>query len=102
MSNLPQSILRTALTTLGVSIGIASLAGMLSLGVGLQEQVVGRFFQSGGFDTITVIAPNIVGVAGSILAGRGGPRGRGGFGGNPESTAQNLTDETVKQLSALE
>ena len=39
LRNLRQAKLRTALTTLGVSIGIASLAGMVSLGVGLQDQV---------------------------------------------------------------
>jgi hypothetical protein len=44
MRNLRQSLLRTALTTLGVSIGIASLAGMVSLGVGLQEQIVAGSF----------------------------------------------------------
>ena len=38
LRNLRQAKLRTALTTLGVAIGIASLAGMVSLGVGLEEQ----------------------------------------------------------------
>ena len=55
LRNLRQSKLRTGLTTLGVAIGIASLAGMVSLGVGLQEQFVGRFTQSGLFDSITVV-----------------------------------------------
>ena len=54
LRNLGQAKLRTSLTTLGVSIGIASLAGMVSLGVGLQDQFVGRFTRSGLFDTITV------------------------------------------------
>ncbi len=52
--NLKEAVLRTILTTLGVAIGVASLAGMVSLGVGLQEQVVGRFLKSGMFQTITV------------------------------------------------
>ena len=39
LRNLRQAKLRTALTTLGVSIGIASLAGMVSLGVGLMKRV---------------------------------------------------------------
>ena len=50
LRNLGQAKLRTALTTLGVSIGIASLAGMVSLGVGLQDQFVERFTRSGMFD----------------------------------------------------
>ena len=48
LRNLNQAKLRTALTVLGVSIGIASLAGMVSLGIGLQDQFVGRFMKSGG------------------------------------------------------
>ena len=43
LRNLGEAKLRTSLTTLGVSIGIASLAGMVSLGVGLQDQFVSRF-----------------------------------------------------------
>ena len=50
LRNLGQSKLRTGLTMLGVAIGIASLAGMVSLGVGLQEQFVGRFTNAGLFD----------------------------------------------------
>src|SRR6185295_13246280 len=73
LRNLGQAKLRTSLTTLGVSIGIASLAGMVSLGVGLQDQFVGRFTKSGMFDAITVLA-------GGDLPGplAGGGRGRGG------------------------
>jgi len=52
--NLGQAKLRTSLTTLGVSIGIASLAGMVSLGVGLQEQFFSRFTNAGLFDVVTV------------------------------------------------
>jgi len=55
LRNLRQARLRTALTVLGVSIGIASLAGMVSLGVGLQDQFVGRFMRSGMFDAVTVL-----------------------------------------------
>src|SRR5947207_14273173 len=89
MRNLRQSKLRTALTTLGVSIGIASLAGMVSLGVGLQEQVVGRFMQAGVFDSIMVTSPSLLGIVPAAVFGgrgglRGGLRGRGGA-GNRES-----------------
>jgi putative ABC transport system permease protein len=103
MRNLRQSILRTALTTLGVSIGIASLAGMVSLGVGLQDQVVGRFLSSGVFDAITVTSPGILGPAGAALAGERGRGGRGGRGtGGNSATAPKLTDEAIKQISGME
>ena len=70
LRNLRQSKLRTALTTLGVAIGIASLAGMVSLGVGLQEQFVGSVTQSGLFDSITVTQPLVSPVG--FAAGRRG------------------------------
>jgi putative ABC transport system permease protein len=106
LRNLRQAKLRTALTTLGVSIGIASLAGMVSLGVGIQDQVVGRFLQSGVFDTITVVSPSLLGVPGAILAGqrglRGGLRGGGGLRGNSQSSSPKLDDAALKQLSNVE
>ena len=37
LRNLREAILRNALTTLGVAVGVASLVAMLSLGVGFQE-----------------------------------------------------------------
>jgi len=104
LRNLRQAKLRTTLTTLGVSIGIASLAGMVSLGVGLQNQVVGRFMQSGLFDALTVSSPNMLGVPGAILAGRGS-RGRGGLpgtDGRASTPTPSLNDDALKQLSALE
>ncbi len=52
--NLRQARLRTALTTLGVAIGVAALAGMMSFGVGLQERLLNIFSKSGVFDAITV------------------------------------------------
>jgi putative ABC transport system permease protein len=102
LRNLRQAKLRTALTTLGVSIGIASLAGMVSLGVGLQDQIVGRFLQSGVFDTITVTSPSLLGPAGAFLSGRDAVRGRGVRIATPESSAPSLNDEALKRISAIE
>jgi putative ABC transport system permease protein len=56
--NLREAILRNALTTLGVAVGVASLVGMLSLGVGLQQLASKRLSQSGLFDTIFVTPKN--------------------------------------------
>src|SRR5258707_8739927 len=52
--NLRESILRTALTTLGIAVGVASLVAMLSLGVGLQQMASRRLRSSGLFDTVVV------------------------------------------------
>ena len=100
LRNLRQSKLRTVLTTLGVAIGIAFLSGMVSFGVGLQDQLVGRFTQSGLFDSITV-------TTGNLPTGLGGARGRGraarGDNNNPSAAADRprLDDKAVEQLAAL-
>lgn len=56
--NLREAVLRNALTTLGVAVGVASLVAMLSLGVGLQTLASKRLSQSGLFDTIFVTPKN--------------------------------------------
>jgi putative ABC transport system permease protein len=52
--NLRESILRNSLTTIGISVGVASLVAMLSLGIGLQQLASRRLMKSGLFDTIVV------------------------------------------------
>ena len=99
LRNLRQSKLRTLLTTLGVSIGIASLAGMVSLGVGLQDQVVGSFTESGLFDSITVTSLRSFGRGG--FGERGGQRGTDGRTAT-QASSPKVDDETVKQIVALE
>jgi putative ABC transport system permease protein len=105
LRNLGQAKLRTSLTTLGVSIGIASLAGMVSLGVGLQDQFVERFTRSGMFDAITVLAGgDLPGpLAGGGGRGRGGGFGRRGAGRGPQApeNARDITDAALAELAAL-
>ena len=112
LRNLSEAKLRTTLTVMGVAIGIASLAGMVSLGVGLQDQLVGRFLKSGMFDAITVVPRANLG-----RGGRGGARGerRGPFGGPlgglrgsaaasaapPDQPVPPLDDAALKQIAAL-
>jgi putative ABC transport system permease protein len=52
--NLRESVLRNSLTTVGISVGVASLVAMLSLGIGLQQLAARRLIKSGLFDTIVV------------------------------------------------
>ena len=54
LRNLRQSKLRNGLTTVGISVGVASLVAMLSLGVGLQQMATRRLAGSGLFDTVFV------------------------------------------------
>jgi len=94
LRNLNQAKLRTALTVLGVSIGIASLAGMVSLGLGLQDQFVGRFMKSGMFDAITVMSPQD---RPGIMAG-----GMRGLGAGPRGVARSrLDDDALRKFGAL-
>jgi putative ABC transport system permease protein len=109
LRNLGQSKLRTAITTLGVAIGIASLAGMVSLGVGIQDQVVGRLMKSGVFDAVTV-TPRTGGLAAALGMGRGGREGRSGplaelrgrrAGATPDKPAPPLDDDAIAKMAAL-
>jgi len=52
--NLRESVLRNSLTTLGISVGVASLVAMLSLGIGLEQLASRRLERSGLFDSILV------------------------------------------------
>jgi putative ABC transport system permease protein len=54
LRNLRESILRNSLTTIGISVGVASLVAMLSLGIGLQQLASRRLERSGLFDTVVV------------------------------------------------
>ena len=63
--NLRESLLRNSLTTVGISVGVASLVAMLSLGIGLQQLASRRLMKSGLFDTVVVT---------SRRDGRGGAR----------------------------
>jgi putative ABC transport system permease protein len=54
MRNLRESVLRNSLTTIGISVGVASLVAMLSLGIGLQQLASRRLIKSGLFDTVVV------------------------------------------------
>ncbi len=54
LRNLRESVLRNSLTTVGISVGVASLVAMLSLGIGLQQLASRRLVKSGLFDTIFV------------------------------------------------
>src|SRR6201988_3166154 len=54
MRNLRESVLRNSLTTIGISVGVASLVAMLSLGIGLQRLASRRLQTSGLFDTVVV------------------------------------------------
>ncbi|HTB94359.1 MAG TPA: FtsX-like permease family protein [Candidatus Sulfotelmatobacter sp.] len=67
LRNLRESILRNALTTLGIAVGVASFVAIISIGVGLQQLASKRLSESGLFDTIIVTPKN-------NFRGMGGPQ----------------------------
>jgi putative ABC transport system permease protein len=83
LRNLREAMLRNALTTLGVAVGVASLVAMLSLGVGLQELASKRLSQSGLFDTVVVTPKNNM---------------RGPGGGRPRSEADKENGKPPRVL----
>lgn len=56
--NLREALLRNSLTTLGITVGVASLVAMLSLGAGLQHLANQRLSQSGLFNAVIVSPRN--------------------------------------------
>ena len=58
VQNLREALLRNALTTLGIAVGVASLVAMLSLGAGLQHLANQRLSQSGLFNAVIVSPRN--------------------------------------------
>jgi putative ABC transport system permease protein len=81
--NLRESLLRNALTTLGIAVGVASLVAMLSLGIGLQKMANRRLTRSGLFDTVLVS---------SRAEFRGFNRGL-----RPQAAESRVLDENVRQ-----
>lgn len=84
--NLRESILRNSLTTIGISVGVASLVAMLSLGIGLQKLASRRLEKSGLFDTVIVSSRR-------DWRGMGHDEHRGGN----NSAESRLLDESARQ-----
>jgi putative ABC transport system permease protein len=82
--NLRESLLRNSLTTVGISVGVASLVAMLSLGIGLQQLASRRLVRSGLFDTVVVSSR----------------RDFRGFGHDNERTATSAAESRVLDESA--
>jgi putative ABC transport system permease protein len=86
LRNLRESLLRNSLTTIGISVGVASLVAMLSLGTGLQALFSRRLEKSGLFDTVFVSSRR-------ELRGMGREEERSG----PTPGESRVLDETARQ-----
>ncbi len=100
--NLREAKLRTALTTIGVAIGVGALTCMVSFGLGIQEQLFGQFLKSGLFDTITVTSARL-----GLGPGMRGRPERSGSENTPgatqaKTTAPLLDDDALKKFAAID
>ena len=86
LRNLRESLLRNSLTTVGISVGVASLVAMLSLGIGLQQLFSRRLAKSGLFDTVLVTSRR-------DLRGMGRDQERNG----PAPGESRILDEPARQ-----
>ena len=87
--NLRESVLRNSLTTVGISVGVASLVAMLSLGIGLQQLANRRLAKSGLFDTVRVTSRRDL----RNLSREGGENG-------PDAADSPPLDESARQRIA--
>lgn len=87
LGNLKRRKLRTFLTVLGVIIGTASIVVMISLGLGLQQSMYAEVERSGGLTMLTVSGKSADGWY---------------YGDSEEEPTQYITDEAVKEMSAIE
>ena len=85
VNNLRRRKLRTALTVLGVIIGVASVVIMVSLGIGLNALMLEQYASYGDMTTVTVYSNSYYG---------------GSKSEDPES--EFLTDEVMKQFERLD
>src|SRR6202166_1607812 len=93
--NLREAVLRNSLTTLGISVGVASLVALLSLGVGLQQLVDRSVARAGLFDTVSVRSRQSA-PFGQPEGGRRNPRDAADL-----ALPRPLDDEASKEIAAL-
>jgi putative ABC transport system permease protein len=93
--NLRESMLRNSLTTLGISVGVASLVALLSLGVGLQQLVDRSVARAGLFDTLSVRSRQSA-PFGQPGGGRRNPRDA-----DDQAAPRPLDDAARKEIAAI-
>jgi putative ABC transport system permease protein len=93
---------RSALTTLGVLIGVAAVIILVAVGTGSSRSVQ-ESISSLGSNTLTVTASTGGGVGGGVGGGLPGARGGGGFPGAPgagdTTTSQDATSTRAAELT---
>ncbi len=89
-SSLTKRKLRTMLTIMGVTIGVAAIVTMMALGEGLKQQSLEMIEQFGGLRTITV------------REGSGKSSADANAKTDAQATKFKLSDETIKSIEAID
>ncbi|HKG48003.1 MAG TPA: FtsX-like permease family protein [Pyrinomonadaceae bacterium] len=101
LRNLRQAKLRAILTTMGVIVGVAVIVTMVSFGLGLQNNMLGRFRALDFFNEIQVFGQGLSNLAGLDRSSRGAEGERRG-GGRPERNPTRILDDAgVKEIAAI-
>jgi putative ABC transport system permease protein len=101
LRNLRQAKLRAILTTMGVIVGVAVIVTMMSFGLGLQHNMLGRFKALDFFNEIQVFGQGLSTLAGLERSSRG-PEGERRNDRRSDKAPTRILDEAgVKEIAAI-
>src|SRR5215212_10803403 len=101
LRNLRQAKLRAILTTMGVIVGVAVIVTMMSFGLGLQRNMLGRFKALDFFNEIQVFGQGLSTLAGLDRSSRGPEGERRNDRRSDKSPTRILDDAGVKEIAAI-
>jgi len=101
LRNLRQAKLRAILTTMGVIVGVAVIVTMMSFGLGLQRNMLGRFKALDFFNEIQVFGQGLSTLAGLERSSRGPEGERRNDRRSDKSPTRILDDAGVKEIAAI-
>src|SRR5215204_6627701 len=101
LRNLRQAKLRAILTTMGVIVGVAVIVTMMSFGLGLQRNMLGRFKALDFFNEIQVFGQGLSTLAGLDRSSRGPEGERRNDRRSDKSPTRILDDNGVKEIAAI-
>jgi putative ABC transport system permease protein len=101
LRNLRQAKLRAILTTMGVIVGVAVIVTMMSFGLGLQHNMLGRFKALDFFNEIQVFGQGLSTLAGLERSSRGPEGERRNDRRSDKAPTRILDDAGVKEIAAI-
>ena len=101
LRNLRQAKLRAVLTTMGVIVGVAVIVTMMSFGLGLQHNMLGRFKALDFFNEIQVFGQGLSSLAGLERSSRG-PEGEARNDRRADKAPTRILDDAgIKEIAAI-